>query len=103
MEEAWEDVALTMNLANAPASVVRKIRFVFYSGVFYGLIAQGSVEQLKKEVLDILKNVTTNPPDRVKEFSFKASGGSYAKLFDGTEKLLSWDNILWINRTVLLP
>ncbi len=53
--------------------------------------------------LDILRNVTTNPPDRVKEFSFKGSGGSYAKLFDGTEKVLSWDNILWINRSVLLP
>ena len=39
----------------------------------------------------------------VREFSFKASGGSYAKLFDGSEKLLSWDNILWINRSVLLP
>ena len=53
--------------------------------------------------LDILRNVTTNPPDRVKEFSFKAGGGSYAKLFDGTEKVLSWDNIIWINRSVLLP
>jgi len=57
----------------------------------------------QEQVLDILRNVTTTPPDRVKEFSFKASGGSYAKLFDGTEKALSWDNILWINRTVLLP
>ena len=57
----------------------------------------------QEQVLDIMRNVTTSPPDRVKEFSFKASGGSYAKLFDGTEKALSWDNILWINRTVLLP
>lgn len=57
----------------------------------------------QEQVLDILKNVTTNPPDRVKEFSFKAGGGSYAKLFDGTEKLLSWDNIIWIARTVSLP
>lgn len=57
----------------------------------------------QEQVLDILKNVTTNPPDRVKEFSFKGSGGSYARLFDGTEKALSWDNILWINRSVLLP
>src|SRR5687768_2726242 len=56
-----------------------------------------------ERVLDILRNVTTTPPDRVKEFSFKGSGGSYAKLFDGTEKMLSWDNILWINRSVLLP
>jgi len=57
----------------------------------------------QEQVLDILRNVTTNPPDRVKEFSFKAGGGSYSKLFDGTEKLLSWDNILWINRTVSVP
>jgi hypothetical protein len=57
----------------------------------------------QEQVLDILRNTTTNPPDRVKEFTFKGSGGSYAKLFDGTEKALSWDNILWVNRTVLVP
>lgn len=53
--------------------------------------------------LDILRNATTNPPDRVKEFSLKGGGGSYAKLFDGTEKVVRWDNIIWINRSVLLP
>jgi hypothetical protein len=57
----------------------------------------------QEQVLDILRNVTTNPPDRVQEFSFKGSGGTYAKLFDGTEKMLSWDNILWIQRSVMLP
>jgi hypothetical protein len=57
----------------------------------------------QEQVLDILRNVTTTPADRVKEFSFKGSGGSYAKLFDDTEKVLSWDNILWIRRSVLLP
>jgi hypothetical protein len=57
----------------------------------------------QEQVLDILRNTTTNPPDRVKEFTFKGSGGSYAKLFDGTEKPLSWDNVLWLNRTVSLP
>jgi hypothetical protein len=57
----------------------------------------------QEQVLDILRNVTTKPPDRVKEFSFKASGGSYAKLFDGSERVLSWDNIIWIHRSVLLP
>jgi hypothetical protein len=57
----------------------------------------------QEQVLDILRNTTTNPPDRVKEFSIKAGGGSYAKLFDGTEKLLSWDNILWLNRSVSVP
>ena len=56
----------------------------------------------QEQVLDILRNTTTNPVDRVKAFSFKASGGSYAPLFDGTEKLLSWDNILWMNRSIIL-
>jgi hypothetical protein len=71
----------------------------FYSAkspAFYQLSHQ-------EQVLDILRNATTNPPDRVKEFSFKGSGGSYSKLLDGTEKLLSWDNIVWINRFVSLP
>ncbi len=57
----------------------------------------------QEQVLDVLRNATTNPPDRVKKFTFKAGGGSYAKLFDGTEKMLSWDNIIWLNRAVLLP
>ena len=71
---------------------------------FYSAKNPGFYQISKDErVLDILKNVTTTPPDRVKEFSFKASGGSYARMFDGTQKLLSWDNILWINRSVLLP
>jgi hypothetical protein len=57
----------------------------------------------QEQVLAVLRNSTTNPPDRVKEFTFSGSGGSYAKLFDGTEKPLSWDNVLWINRTVSAP
>jgi hypothetical protein len=39
----------------------------------------------------------------VKDFSLELGGGSYAKLFDGTQQVLSWDNILWINRAVVLP
>jgi hypothetical protein len=57
----------------------------------------------QQQVLDILRNVTTTPPDRVRNFSFTAGGGSYAGLFDGTERVLSWDNIVWLNREVLLP
>jgi hypothetical protein len=57
----------------------------------------------QEQVLEVLRNVTTTPRDRVKEFSFKGSGGAFAKLFDGTERSLSWDNILWINRSVLVP
>jgi hypothetical protein len=58
---------------------------------------------MQEQVLDIVRNVTTTPPDRVKEFSLKATGGSYAPLFNGKEKVLSWDNILWFNRAVLVP
>jgi hypothetical protein len=39
----------------------------------------------------------------VKEFTLKTSGGSYGKLFDSTVKVLSWDNILWIDRAVSNP
>jgi hypothetical protein len=71
---------------------------------FYSAKNPGFYQISKQEqVLDILRNATTNPPDRVKEFSFKGGGGSYAKLFDGTEKFLSWDNILWINRAISVP
>jgi hypothetical protein len=53
-------------------------------------------------VLDILRNVTTTPADRVSDFSFQASGGSYANLFNGSERVLSWDNVLWITRSVFV-
>jgi hypothetical protein len=57
----------------------------------------------QEQVLEILRNVTTTPPDKVKQYSFKGSGGSYAKLFDGTDKTVSWDNIVWMMRTVSVP
>jgi hypothetical protein len=57
----------------------------------------------QEQVLDILRNPATNAPDHVKKFSFKGGGGSYAKLFNGSEKLLSWDKITWIIRSVSVP
>jgi len=56
-----------------------------------------------EQVIDIARNVTTTPPDRVKEFSYSAGGGAIAGLFDGTEKVLSWDSFPWYSRTVLAP
>jgi hypothetical protein len=44
-----------------------------------------------QQVTDITRNVTTNPPDRVLEFSLKAGGGKFATLLDGA-KPLSWDS-----------
>ena len=68
---------------------------------FYSAKDPSKVQISKQEqVLEILRNPTTNPPDKVKAFSFKGSGGSYAKLFDGTEKPVSWDNVIWMNRSV---
>ncbi len=71
---------------------------------FYSSKNPSQVQISKQEqVLEILRNPTTNPPDRVKAFSFKGAGGSYAKLFDGSEKPVSWDNIIWMTRTVMTP
>jgi hypothetical protein len=75
-----------------------------YERTFYSAkdptLVRVSHEQL---VLDILRNVTTTPPDRVKSFKFSGGGGSYGKLLDGTQKILSWDSILWMNRTESKP
>ena len=56
-----------------------------------------------EQTTDITRNATTNPPDRVKEFSYRAGGGRIAALFDGTEKVLSWDSQPWYNRSVIAP
>ena len=53
--------------------------------------------------LDIMRNATVNVGDRVKQFSYKASGGRIAKLFDGSEKVLSIDAIHWSNRATYAP
>jgi hypothetical protein len=71
---------------------------------FYSAKNPSSYQISKQEqVLEILRNPTTNPPDKVKQFTFKGSGGSYGKIFDGSEKVVSWDNIIWLNRSVLVP
>lgn len=71
---------------------------------FYSAKSPGTVQLSKQEqVLEILRNPTTNPPDRVKSFSFKGTGGSFARIFDGTEKPVSWDNILWLMRSISVP
>ena len=56
-----------------------------------------------EQATDITRNVTTNPPDRVMEFSFKAGGGKFAALLDGGEKALSWDSQPVYARTVIAP
>lgn len=53
--------------------------------------------------LDIMRNATIRVRDRVKEFQYKASGGRIGALFDGTERVLSFDSIPWHNRAIYLP
>lgn len=55
------------------------------------------------QAIDIMRNPTTNPPDNVKKFTYKAGGGKIAALFDGTEKVVSWDVFPWYVRTVSTP
>ena len=85
----------TQKLPNRAAASDTK----FYSARNPGLVQNHRQEQM----VDILRNATTNPPDRMKEYSFKAGGGSFAKIFDGSETVLSWDNFIWVNRAVLTP
>jgi hypothetical protein len=53
--------------------------------------------------LDIMRNATVPVKDRVKTFAFKASGGRVAKLFDGSERVVSVDALHWYNRAVSSP
>ena len=53
--------------------------------------------------LDITRNATTHPPDHVMEFSYSIGGGKLSSLFDGTEKVLSWDSFPWYDRSILTP
>ena len=53
--------------------------------------------------LDIMKNASVPVKDRVKEFSYKVTGGNIGALFDGTEKVLSWDSFHWYNRGIYTP
>jgi hypothetical protein len=94
-----ERLELHIKYEQGPAAHTPPTEVKFYSAKnpsFYQISRQ-------EQGIDILRNVTVNPPDHVKEFSFKGGGGTYSKLLDGTQKLLSWDNIIWINRTVLVP
>ena len=55
------------------------------------------------QAIDIMRNATTNPPDHIKKFVYKAGGSKIAALFDGTEKVVSWDSFPWYIRTVSAP
>jgi len=53
--------------------------------------------------LDIMKNTSVPVKDKVKEFTYKVSGGNLGSLFDGSEKVLSIDAIHWSTRAAFAP
>jgi hypothetical protein len=71
----------------------------FFSATDPNLLQVFKIEQ----GLDIMRNATTNVRDRVKEFSYKESGGKLDSLFDGTERVVSIDALPWYNRAVYTP
>jgi hypothetical protein len=55
------------------------------------------------EIMLLAKMRIAAVKDKVKEFSYKVSGGNLGSLFDGTEKVLSWDSFHWYNRGIYTP
>ena len=54
--------------------------------------------------LDIMRNASVPVADHhVTEFTYKATGGNLGSLFDGSEKVLSWDSFHWYNRGIYAP
>jgi hypothetical protein len=53
--------------------------------------------------IDIMRNATVPMRDRVKDFSYKISGGRLGAMFDGTERVLSLDSFHWYNRGIFQP
>jgi hypothetical protein len=53
--------------------------------------------------IDIMRNATVPVRDRVKEFSYKISGGRLGAMFDGTERVVSLDSFHWYNRGIYQP
>jgi len=71
---------------------------------FFNPASPGSYQIFKVDSgLDIMKNASVPVKDRVKEFSYKVSGGKLGGLFDGTEKVLSWDSFHTYNRAIYTP
>ena len=105
MEESWELVAANgerlevhLKYERAPA------RKGGAEVKFFSPTNPSSYQIFKVEQgIDIMRNATVPIRDRVKEFSYKASGGRLGPLFDGSEKVVSIDSFHWYNRGVYTP
>jgi hypothetical protein len=105
MEENWEFVAgngerLEVHLKYERAPARKGTNEV----KFFSPTNPSSYQIFKIEQgIDIMRNATVPIRDRVKEFSYKASGGRLGPLFDGSEKVVSIDSFHWYNRGVYTP
>ncbi len=105
MEENWEFVAASgerfevhLKYQRAPArKLTQEVKF-------FNPTNPSAYQIFKVDSgLDIMRNATVPVKDRVKAFSYKASGGRLGTLFDGTEKVVSIDSFHWYNRGVYTP
>jgi hypothetical protein len=105
VEENWEFTAASGEHMSAHVKYERGVARKLGSEVKFFSAAKPDFYQIFKieQGLDIMRNATVPVKDRVKEFSYKASGGKIAGLFDGSERVVSIDAFHWYNRTVSLP
>jgi hypothetical protein len=104
-EETWDFQAaggerLAVHLTYERGEPVRlSSETKFFSGADPNVYQVVRIEQ----GLDIMRNATVNVGDRVRTFQYTVSGGKFASLFDGTERVLSWDSIPWHDRAMYRP
>ena len=103
--ENWEFAAASGEHMSLQVEYVRGPAIKGANEVKFYYLSDPSKYQIFKtdQAIDILRNPTTNPPDNIRKFSYKAGGGKIAALFDGTEKVVSWDSFPWYIRTVSAP
>jgi hypothetical protein len=105
MEEHWEFVAASGERLEVRLTYERGPARKGSNEVKFFSPSNPSVYQIFKieQGIDIMRNATVPIRDRVKDFSYKASGGRIGALFDGTERVVSIDSFHWYNRGVYTP
>ena len=105
MEENWEFVSASGERLEVHLKYQRAAaRKLTQEVKFFNPTNPASYQIFKVDSgIDIMRNATVPVKDRVKEFSYKASGGRLGPLFDGTEKVVSIDSFHWYNRGVYAP
>jgi hypothetical protein len=104
-EETWDFQAAGGEHLAAHITYQRKAPVHLTSEVKFFSPADPSVYQIVRmdQGLDIMRNASIAVADHVRSFEYTATGGKFAALFDGTERVLSWDSIPWHNRSISKP